>query len=150
MKKNTKPQKQTVADFVQAIDNELNAREAELLTLKEELELMRDAVASDRLAVEEDRVALETAKAEFGIMKSEVDQKFAKIRTDEKLSQDLREEANERKALEKLAKKAEEDRLLSEINIEELKKREIALSKRESKYKEEVEKQFVSGFFKGK
>lgn len=147
MKKNT-PQKQTVADFVQAIDNELNSREAELLAIKEDLELMRDRVAADRLSVENDRVSLETDKAEFALLKSEVDQKFAKIRQDQELSEALREQANERKALEALAKEAQEDRLLSEINIKEVQKRELALSDREKKYKEEVEKQFVSGFFK--
>lgn len=146
--KKTTPQKQTVADFVQLIDAELNAREAELLKTKEELEAMRDRNAAERLEIEEDRASLEREKADFGVLKSEVDQKFAKIRQDEELSEALRSQAAERKSLDKLAAKAEEDRKLSELNLEELQKRELALSEREKNYKEEIKKEFASNIFK--
>ena len=79
MKKNT-PKKQTVADFVQLIDSDINKREAELFALKGELESMRDVVAADRFAVEEGKALLEKEKAEFAVLRSEVDHKFAKIR----------------------------------------------------------------------
>lgn len=148
MKKNT-PQKQTVADFVQLIDSDINKREAELFALKSELESMRDVVAADRVSVEEGKTLLEQKKAEFAVLRSEVDHKFAKIRQDEELTNDLRAQASERKALEQLANKAEEDRLLTELNLVELQKRELALSKREEKYKEEVERKFASNLFKG-
>lgn len=151
MKKNTttpKVEKKTVADFVQSIDAELNQRESALLTLKSELETMRDSVAHDRLEVEESKVALDKEKADFSVLSSGVDQKFAKIRQDEELSEAFGAQALERKSLDKLAKQAEEDRKLSEINLQELQKRELKLSEREKNYKEEIKKEFASNIFK--
>ncbi len=147
MKKNT-PQKQTVADFVQLIDNELNSREAGLLTLKEELEAVRDRNASERLQIEEERASLEKEKAQFLTLKSEVDQKFSKIRQDKELSEALKAQADERKALEKIAKQADEDKKLSELNLQELGKRELALSKREEVYRDEIKKELTNQLFR--
>ena len=147
MNKNT-PQKQTVADFVQLIDNELNSREAGLLTLKEELEAVRDRNASERLQIEEERASLEKEKAQFLTLKSEVDQKFSKIRQDKELSEALKAQADERKALEKIAKQADEDKKLSELNLQELGKRELALSKREEVYRDEIKKELTNQLFR--
>ncbi len=149
MKKQTQPQKTSVADFVQSIDSELNAREQALSNREDELNELQNSIASQKLELEASITSFSQEKADFERDSQEVSVKLAKIRSDVKLSEDLRSQAVERKDIEKMLKKVAEERALSEYNLEQVAKRELELSQREQKYKEEVEKKFVGTFFKG-
>lgn len=148
MKKNTQPQKTVIADFVKSIEDELNARELSLDIREQELDAVRDSIGKQKEDLDMALAAFSQEKAEFEATSQEVNAKFAKIRQDVELSEALKAQAHERKQLDALAKKAEEDRKLSEINLAEIQKREIALSVREKNYKEEIKKEFASNLFK--
>ncbi len=148
MKKQTQPQKTTVADFVQSIDSELNAREQALSNREDELNELQNSIASQKLELETSITSFSQEKADFEVNSQEVNAKIAKIRSDVKLSEDLRSQAIERKDIDKKIKEVTEKLALVEIKLEEVTKRELALSKRESEYKEEIKKEFASNLFK--
>ncbi len=148
MNKTNKPQKTDVADFVKSIDEQLNARETELNLLVEDVQVQKDQLAKAKADLELANEAFNREKADFEASRTDVDAKFAKIRSDIKLSDDLSSQAFEAKELEKKNKKVTEDLALIEIKLAEVLKRELALSVKEKNYKEEIKKEFASNLFK--
>lgn len=148
MSKTNKPQKTDVADFVKSIDEQLNARETELNLLVEDVQVQKDQLAKAKADLELANEAFNREKADFEASRTDVDAKFAKIRSDIKLSDDLSSQAFEAKELEKKNKKVTEDLALIEIKLAEVLKRELALSVKEKNYKEEIKKEFASNLFK--
>lgn len=148
MKKKQSQPKATVADFVASIDSELNARESGLDNRESELDLLQNSIAKQREELETDIESFSKEKADFEASSEEVLSKLSKIRSDEKLTRDLRDQASYAKILEKKDKDVTEKLALVEIKLEEVAKRELALSQKESNYKEEIKKEFASNLFK--
>lgn len=144
-----KPAQTDVYELVEAIDSELSARRATLENKADELQVLQNKLAAEKSELETAQIEFAKEKAGFDTMKSEVDAKFNKIRNDQQLTEDLRTQAIQAKAMQEDLKNAREERMLTDIQLEEIKKRELALSKREKTYQEEIERKFVGSFFKG-
>lgn len=144
-----KAPKTDVYELVKAIDSELNAKEAYLTNRADELQILQDRIAAEKLELETAQAEFQKEKANFDVLKAEVDAKINKIRSDEKLSEDLRAQAITAKAVEEQLKEAKEERGLAVLTLEEVAKREAAVSEREKNYKEELKKEFAASIFKG-
>jgi len=66
------------------------------------------------------------------------------VRRDSQVQSDLQVSEANREAAEQAYRKAEEARLETQLALEELSKRELALSDREKTYREEIKKQIAS------
>lgn len=141
--------KTSIADLVKTIDAELSSREVAVSDAELEIQQKRDQLAEEALKIEIDRETFQKEKADFEALRSDVDIKYAKIRSDQKLTEDLKAQAILAKEMEKMVKDAKEERGLSEYNLEQVAKREQAMSAREEQYKLEIQKQVVTGLFKG-
>jgi len=146
--KNTQ-KKTDVLDLARAIDAEFSAREVSQNRRDEELQVIQDRTAKERTEVEATQVELAKEKAGFDVLNEEVNAKLAKIRSDEKLSEDLRTQALTDKDIDIKLKDAKEERGLAEILLAEVAKREAKVSEREKNYKEELKKEFAASIFKG-
>lgn len=144
-----KAPKTDVYELVKAIDSELNAKEAILTNRADELQILQDRIAAEKLELETAQAEFQKEKAGFDVLKAEVEAKLNKIRSDEKLSEDLRAQAITAKAVEEQLKEAKEERGLAVLTLEEVAKREAAVSEREKNYKEELKKEFAASIFKG-
>jgi len=143
-----KTKRTEVSELVKQIENELSARDASLETREVEVTEREARLASDRAELELTKETLLKEKADFDRLKEEVDAKLAKVRSDLKLTEDLQTQANQAKHLEQVLKETKEERGLSEYNLEQVKKREIAVTEREKNYKEEISKEFANRFLK--
>lgn len=135
--------------LAKSIDAELSARQASLDAREAELQSMEDRIATEHVSLETSQAELAKQKAGFDALQQEVDAKLAKIRSDEQLSKDIREQAITAKAIEAELKEVKEERGLTQLNLEEIAKREAAVSEREKNYKEELKKEFAASIFKG-
>ena len=90
-----------------------------------------------------------TEKAGFDALKSEVDQKFSKIRSNNQLSEDLISQASKAKQIEQDLREVKEERALTDIQLQEVLKREYAASERDKNYEEELKKKIAENFLKG-
>jgi hypothetical protein len=143
------PKKTDVYELVKSIDAELSAREETCQSNEDALQELQNSFAQEKVAFEEEKTAFEKDKAEFAVRASEVEQKFNKIRNDIQLSEDLRAQAIQAKAIEENLKEAKEEHGLAVLTLKEIEKREQAVSLRETNYKEELKKEFASNLFKG-
>jgi len=146
--KNT-PKKTDVLNLARAIDAEFSAREVDQNRRDEELQVIQDRTARERTELEATQVELAKEKAGFDVLSEEINAKLAKIRSDEKLSEDLRTQALTDKDIDLKLKEAKEERGLAEILLAEVAKREAKVSEREKNYKEELKKEFAASIFKG-
>jgi len=146
--KNT-PKKTDVLNLARAIDAEFSAREVDQNRRDEELQVIQDRTARERTELEAAQVELVKEKAGFDVLSEEINAKLAKIRSDEKLSEDLRTQALTDKDIDLKLKEAKEERGLAEILLAEVAKREAKVSEREKNYKEELKKEFAASIFKG-
>ncbi len=137
-----------VSDLVKQIESEFSAREAQLQQKENDLQEKENRLAAEFSAFETTKSELDKEKADFDRLKSEVDAKMAKIRNDQKLSEDLRVQAQQAKDTEKMLKEIKEERGLTEYNLEQVAKRELAVTEREKNYKEEISKEFANRFLK--
>lgn len=147
--KDTSPKRTDIFALATEIDAQFSSREAELQTSLDILQEEQNALANAKAQFELANEAFIKEKADFGVLRGEVDAKYAKIRADQALTDALREQAIQIKDIEAKLKKTTQERALSEYNLDQVAQRELALSEREQKYKEEVEKKFVGSFFKG-
>ena len=143
-----KTKRTEVSELVKQIENELSARDASLETREVEVTEREARLASDRAELELTKETLLKEKADFDRLKEEVDAKLAKVRSDLKLTEDLQTQANQAKHLEQVLKETKEERGLIEYNLEQVKKRKIAVTEREKNYKEEISKEFANKFLK--
>jgi len=146
--KNT-PKKTDVLNLAREIDAEFSAREVDQNRRDEELQVIQDRTARERTELEAAQVELVKEKAGFDVLSEEINAKLAKIRSDEKLSEDLRTQALTDKDIDLKLKEAKEERGLAEILLAEVAKREAKVSEREKNYKEELKKEFAASIFKG-
>jgi hypothetical protein len=142
-------QKTDVLDLAKSIDAELSARSAELDSRAEELQIEKDRLVNERAEFESTREKMLQEKAEFGALQAEVQAKLEKIRSDQKLSEDLQEQALTAKSIEAKLKEAKEEHGVAQLKLEEVAKRELAVSIKEKNYKEELKKEFAANLFKG-
>jgi chromosome segregation ATPase len=149
MNKTTKEPKTTVADFVKSIDAKLNAREEELESRENVLKAMQDTIKKQREELSASIEAFEKQKADFAVASADVQAKMDKIRNDEQLTQALKEQANERKEIEKMLAENTEAVASAEQKLKEVADRERKLSEREKELKEKLEKDLLKNFFKG-
>lgn len=140
--------KTDIMDLAKQIDSEISAREVSLDQKEASLQEEKNLLASEKTQLEMDRDSFLKEKADFKRISSEVEQKFAKIRSDEKLSQDLQTQAIQSKEMEEVLKSTKEERGLTEHNLRQIEKREIAVTEREKNYKEEISKEFANKFLK--
>lgn len=137
-----------VSDLVKQIEAEFSAREAQLSQRESELQEKENKLAAEFSTFETKQNELNREKADFDRLKEEVDAKIAKVRNDQKLSEDLRAQAQQTKDIEKMLKEIKEERGLTEYNLEQVAKRELAVTEREKNYKEEISKEFANRFLK--
>lgn len=137
-----------VSDLVKQIEAEFSAREAQLSQRESELQEKENKLAAEFSTFETKQNELNREKADFDRLKEEVDAKIAKVRNDQKLSEDLRVQAQQTKDIEKMLKEIKEERGLTEYNLEQVAKRELAVTEREKNYKEEISKEFANRFLK--
>lgn len=141
-------QKTTIADFVKSIDDQLNGREIELDLKLNSIQEDKDKLAKEKADFDLTVESFNKEKAVFEASRVDVDAKYAKIRSDIKLNEDLSAQALEAKRLEKQVKDVAENLALIEIKLKEVEKRELALGVKERNYKEELKKEFASNLFK--
>lgn len=144
-----KPARTDVYELVKSIDGEFSARQETLENKEAELQILQDRIAAERVELETAQAELAKERAGFDALKAEVETKINKIRGDEKLSEDLRAQALTAKAIEKDLKEAREEHGIAQLKLEEVSKRETAVSLREKNYKEELKKEFAASIFKG-
>jgi predicted nucleic acid-binding Zn-ribbon protein len=137
-----------VSELVKQIENELSGREGQLSQRENELQELQNRLAKEFSDLETDRNALIAEKADFDRLSSEVNVKMNKIRNDQKLSEDLRAQAQQAKDIEKMLAEVKEERGLTEYNLREIEKRERAVGVREQTYKEEIAKEFATKYLK--
>jgi len=138
----------SVSDLVEQIQKELSDRSVMLDEREDEVKTREDAIPAQRASLELDIASFEKEKADFEPLRSEVDGKFNKIRADEKLSKDIIAQALEAKQIEKNLRDIREERMLTDIQLEEMTKREVALSKREQESEDAFKKDLVDKLFK--
>ncbi len=143
------PARTDVYEVVKTIDGEFTARQQSLDHQAEELQVLQDRIAAEKVELEAAQEALAKEQAGFAALRAEVDGKIAKIRSDEKLSEDLRAQALAAKQMERELKEAKEEHGIAQLKLEEVAKRELAVSEREKNYKEELKKEFAATLFKG-
>lgn len=144
-----KPARTDVYELVKSIDGEFSARQESLDNKASELQVLQDRLAAEKSEFESAQAEFIKEKAGFDVLKAEVDAKLTKIRNDQQLSEDLRAQALTAKTIEEQLKEAREESLLAKLTLDEVAKREAAVSEREKNYREELKKEFAASIFKG-
>lgn len=148
-KKIITPKRTDIFELATTIDGEFSFRENELKANLDELQIEKDRLAQEKAELELAKESLTKEKADFDLLRVEVDQKYAKIRSDEELTKALNLQADQVKEIDKKLKEVKESEGLTKYNLDEIAKRELALSQKEKIYEQEVAKKFVANIFKG-
>ena len=139
----------SVSELVTQIEADLSAKFDSLEIQKEALQERERAFIKQMASFELGLESFNTEKAGFDALKSEVDQKFSKIRSNDQLSEDLISQASKAKQIEQNLKEVKEERALTDIQLQEVLKREYAASERDKNYEEELKKKIAENFLKG-
>jgi len=139
----------SVSELVTQIEADLSAKFDSLEIQKEALQERENAFIKQKASFELGLESFNTEKAGFDALKSEVDQKFSKIRSNDQLSEDLISQASKAKQIEQNLKEVKEERALTDIQLQEVLKREYAASERDKNYEEELKKKIAENFLKG-
>lgn len=135
-----------ISNLVEKIEKELEAR-SQALDAREASVSKKEArltVQSATLSEKEAQIALQTAELEPKLAK--IAQVESKLKSEKEVAEGLRKIAVSEEQSRKALKLAEETVNDANVKLADLTRRELALSARESAYREEIKKEFVDKF----
>ncbi len=135
-----------VQDFIDQLDTQLNRREADLDAKERTISEREEVCNKQEMSFTDRQIEVERAERELEFKKAEVEISVSKVRSDSDLSDALRTQAEDMKLMVAIQKDVTEQKALTDIQLEEIMKREKALSVREETYKEEVENKIAKSF----
>ena len=134
-------------NFIQLAEQAQRELEGQTLRIEQkEADLNTKASAVEaQLALADQRTAESSSKAkELQIREEEVTRREINMRKDTDLKADLQQAMAERKAATEALREAKEARDEARMSLQDLTKRELALSEREKTYREEIKQQIAS------
>lgn len=125
---------------------ELEAELAKLKQKESELETKASLLADQKNLLDETQTKLNDYKRELELRNELVTQKELRVRRDEDVQNDVATSEGYYQKADSALKKAEELNLDTNMKLEDLSKRELALSEKIKSYKEEVKQEITKKF----
>lgn len=145
----TKPDVFGLQEFIDKIidafnlrESALNSKEAELSKIQGEVILARESNNSKQVELEKRTLEVEKREAEIAVFDG-------KLKTQQELTEERLKVARDLELITVERKKNEEILGETKLNLEEILKREQALTLREANYKQQLKEEVVSNFIKG-
>jgi len=136
--------KTTFTSLAQEADLLIKAEYDRLATRESRIETRASELAALEATLSDREGGIVRQEKSLQAREEEVERKLAVVRRDEESQRDLDGAVANRLTAEKLAKEAQTARDEAKMLLDELSKRELALSEREASYREEVKQQIAT------
>jgi chromosome segregation ATPase len=138
-----------ISELVQKIEGEMSAEWDKIFNEKEALKKKKADLTKKEAELEVKKLDLDKISKDIQPQLDEIALVKQKLISQDKLAEEKREIYQARSDAERFRRDAENSLNAAKQKLEEQTKRELALSKRESEYKEQIEKEVVKKFLSG-